>query len=109
MKKIFLASASAAALFAAPALAQQTQESDIWQNGEDNSATVTQTGVEGLSDIDQDGDDNVAEVTQSETSGSTPFNTAANVSNIDQDGDNSRARVEQTNDNPGGASNIARI
>ena len=101
MKKLLL-TASILAVSAGNAFAQVTpdapvtnfappnvQLSDIVQTGDENIATVDQTGgSEGVSDINQSGDANVATVTQSETSGaSNTFSTPANIADIDQIGE----------------------
>ena len=123
MKKLLL-TASILAVSAGNAFAQVTPEapvtnfdprgvqlSDIVQAGDDNVATVDQTGgSEGVSDINQDGDENVATVTQSEDpDGSNEFSVPANISDINQQGNNTNAVVTQSNNNAGGSSNTARI
>ena len=123
MKKLLL-TASVLAVSAGNAFAQVAPEapvtnfvppnvqlSDIVQTGDDNVATVDQTGgSEGVSDINQVGDDNVATVTQSETSGaSNSFNTPANIADIDQTGEASNATVTQNNGDARGPSNTAVI
>ena len=66
MKKILLASASAAALFATPALAQNNQ-SNVSQTGSTQNATVNQTGANDVSTIDQQNANNTAVVNQNGT------------------------------------------
>ena len=66
MKKILLASASAVALFAAPAMAQDIgNQSTVSQTGDSNQASVDQTGgTAGVVNATQTGDGHSLTVNQ---------------------------------------------
>ena len=96
MRKTILTGASLIALAASPAFAQST--SDVNQQGDGNSATVTQENSNSV-DIDQIGNSNIATADQSgdgnesiiEQSGNGPNN-----ADVTQGGEDSFADIFQT-------------
>ena len=104
MKKSFLAGVSIFALgFAGSAFAN---DSDIEQIGDNNLATVTQTGGSGgTSDIDQTGDDDIATVTQSDGGAA-----GTNSSTIEQIGGSGTQTATVTQTNAGnGPANVSTV
>jgi hypothetical protein len=99
MKKL-LVSASAIALFAAPALAQNVSTVD--QTGSGATATVTQTGNGNNSDVNQASDNSNTEVTQSGGPNTATVNQNAAA-------DNAKALVQQISSPVGGAANTSTI
>lgn len=95
MKKILFASASALALLAAPAVAQNNT-SAVDQLGSNNDAEVTQTGSFNTSDIDQNGQ-----------STADPNNDAT----VKQAGTNGYSKIDQTRgeSSPGAGRNSANV
>src|SRR5690606_6942874 len=116
MKKLLLTSASVAALFAAPAMAQNNtsdvdqqgvgQEAVVAQTGSDSDVTLDQLGFDNLADIEQSGVNNSATVVQAGSdvapagagSATSDFNDPENSNSLDLDqvGNNNTATVDQT-------------
>ena len=94
MKRLLLASVSAAALFAAPAMAQDNT-STVNQTGNGATATVSQTGAENNSVVEQSGGA-TATVTQSGTEAGYGLAPPNNDSNVNQSADGAEATVNQT-------------
>ena len=99
MKNLLIA-ASALALFATPALAQNVSTVD--QTGNGAVATVTQSGNGNNSDVNQDADSAYAEVTQSGGPNTATVNQNAAA-------DNAKALVQQISSPVGGPANISTI
>src|SRR5690606_5958303 len=119
MKRLLLASASAAALIAGPALAQNNtsdiaqqgvgQEAVVSPTGSDSDSTIEQAGSDTLSYINQSRAINSATVTQADhyvapvgpgsVTGDFNSNENSNALDVDQLGDNNTAVVDQTGNN----------
>ena len=84
MKKVIL---SAAALLIGTVGFAQMNNSDVFQDGNANASTVTQTGFMNNSDVDQIGDANNSLVEQTGTT---------NDSDVDQIGNNNQFRTTQS-------------
>src|SRR5690606_38210826 len=101
MKKFLLASVSAAAILATPAFAQ-SNDSEITQTGNTNTATIGQSGASNISDVtqsgntsqatlDQSGNGNVSEIVQQNLN-------KANVAQLGTDGESRGIQNGNQND-----------